>query len=65
MTERLERLRRILDDARNETRKVILGQDAVIDQALIVILAGQHALIEGVPGIAKTLLTRTLAQVLG
>ncbi len=65
MTERLDRLIQTLDDARNETRKVILGQDAVIDQALIVILVGQHALIEGVPGIAKTLLTRTLAQVLG
>jgi MoxR-like ATPase len=37
----------------------------VLDQALIVILTGQHALIEGVPGIAKTLLARTLARVLG
>ncbi len=64
MTERLERLHQILDDARRETHKVILGQDAVIDQALIVILARQHALIEGVPGIAKTLLARTLAQIL-
>ena len=36
-----------------------------MDKALIVILTGNHALIEGVPGIAKTLLVRTLAQVLG
>ena len=65
MTERLERFHEILEGARQETRKVILGQDGVIDRALIVILARRHALIEGVPGIAKTLLARTLARVLG
>jgi MoxR-like ATPase len=65
MTERLERLHMILERTRQEVRKVILGQDAVIDQALTVILARQHALIEGVPGIAKTLLARTLGRVLG
>lgn len=51
--------------AKAEINKVIIGQDAAIDSALIVILSGQHALIEGVPGIAKTLLVRTLARVLG
>jgi MoxR-like ATPase len=65
MTERLEQLRHKLDAARKEVGKVILGQEDVIDSALIVILARQHALIEGVPGIAKTLLARTLAHVLG
>ena len=65
MTERLDQLHRTLDAARAEARKVILGQDAVIDSALIVILARQHALIEGVPGVAKTLLARTLGHVLG
>ena len=65
MTERLEQLRHKLDAARQEVGKVILGQEKVIDSALIVILARQHALIEGVPGIAKTLLARTLAHVLG
>jgi MoxR-like ATPase len=65
MTERLDQLCRTLDAARAEVRKVILGQDQVIDFALIVILARQHALIEGVPGVAKTLLARTLARVLG
>ncbi len=65
MTERLDRLHQTLDAARAEVRKVILGQDEVIDFALIVILARQHALIEGVPGVAKTLLARTLARVLG
>jgi MoxR-like ATPase len=65
MTERLEQLHAALDAARAEVRKVILGQDRVIDSALIVILARQHALVEGVPGVAKTLLVRTLARVLG
>jgi MoxR-like ATPase len=65
MTERLEQLHHILEATRQEAGKVILGQAEVIDQALIVILARQHALIEGVPGIAKTLLARTLARLLG
>jgi MoxR-like ATPase len=37
----------------------------VVEQALIVVYTGSHALIEGVPGVAKTLLVRTMAQVLG
>jgi MoxR-like ATPase len=65
MTERLEQLHQILQATRQEASKIILGQAGVIDQALIVILARQHALIEGVPGIAKTLLARTLARLLG
>ena len=65
MTERLEQLQQLLQRAREETRRVILGQDEVIDQSLLVILARQHGLIEGQPGIAKTLLVKTLARVLG
>src|SRR5450432_1258522 len=65
MTERLERLHQILNGARSEVAKIIIGQEEAIDRALIVILAQQHALLEGVPGVAKTLLVRTLAQVLG
>jgi len=65
MTERLEHMHQTLEAARAEARTVILGQDQVIDSALIVILARQHALIEGVPGVAKTLLARTLGRVLG
>ena len=60
-----ERLKEVLAQARHETAKVIIGQDNVIDQALIAIFTGSHALIEGVPGVAKTLLVRTLAHVLG
>ena len=60
-----EKLREILAQARAETRKVIIGQEEVIERALIAIFTGNHALVEGVPGVAKTLLVRTLAQVLG
>src|SRR5262245_20661962 len=60
-----ERLKEVLSEARQETSKVIIGQHDVIEKALIAILTGHHALIEGVPGVAKTLLVRTLAHVLG
>jgi MoxR-like ATPase len=50
---------------RHEVEKVIIGQGEVIDLALVAILAGQHALIEGVPGVGKTLLVRTLARAVG
>jgi MoxR-like ATPase len=61
----IEKLKNVLAATRQETSKVIIGQHEVIDQALIAIFTGNHALIEGVPGVAKTLLVRTLAQVLG
>src|SRR5229473_4022569 len=60
-----EKLKHTLSLARQETGKVIIGQSDVIEKALIAIFTGNHALIEGVPGVAKTLLVRTLAQVLG
>jgi MoxR-like ATPase len=47
-----------------EIRKVIVGQDAVIDQVLMALFTGGHCLITGVPGLAKTLLIKTLAQIL-
>ncbi len=65
MNGELERIKEILTQARTEVAKVIIGQREVIDQVLIVIFTGHHALVEGVPGIAKTLLVRTLARVLG
>jgi MoxR-like ATPase len=58
-------IQEVLTRARAEVRKVIIGQEDVIDKALIAIFTGHHALIEGVPGVAKTLLVRTLARVLG
>jgi MoxR-like ATPase len=65
MNDNLERFQSNLSRARAEIRKVILGQDQAIDQAIVTILTRQHALIEGVPGVAKTLLVRVLARVIG
>jgi len=47
---------------KKEIRKVIIGQEETIDQLLITFLAGGHALLEGVPGLAKTLMIRTLSD---
>ena len=60
-----ERLHEVLTRAREEVARVIVGQADAVDQALAVILTGHHALIEGMPGVAKTLLVRSLAAVLG
>ncbi len=61
----LEQVKATLAEARAEISKVIIGQQNVVDHALIAIFTGQHVLIEGVPGVGKTLLVRTLAKVLG
>ncbi len=47
---------------KQEIGKVIVGQQQVLEEVLVALLAGGHALLEGVPGLAKTLLVRTLAQ---
>lgn len=65
MNQQLDQVKEVLARARVEIAKVIIGQEEVIDRSLIAIITGQHALIEGVPGVAKTLLVRTLARVLG
>src|SRR5467141_314795 len=65
MNETVDQLKEILARARQEVAKVIIGQGDVVDKALITVFTGHHALIEGVPGVAKTLLVRTLARVLG
>ncbi|MGB4988089.1 MAG: AAA family ATPase, partial [Pyrinomonadaceae bacterium] len=49
----------------NELRKTIVGQDDVIEQILVTVLAEGHALIEGVPGTAKTLTVKSLANIIG
>lgn len=61
----LAHFRDILTTARREIARVIIAQDTVVDLALVAIATNHHALIEGVPGVAKTLLVRTLAAVLG
>src|SRR5262249_59663719 len=47
-----------------ELRKVIVGQDDVVDEVLIALFTGGHCLITGVPGLAKTLLIKTIAEIL-
>lgn len=58
-------LKDVLNRTRQEVSKVIIGQEDVVDMALIAIFTGHHALLEGVPGVGKTLLVRTLAAVMG
>ena len=48
-----------------EVRRVIVGQDAMLERLLVALLCGGHILLEGVPGLAKTLTVKTLAGVLG
>lgn len=52
------------DQMVQEIRKVIVGQDAVIEELLIALFAGGHCLVTGVPGLAKTLLIKTVADIL-
>lgn len=53
------------NELKNEIAKIIVGQDEVVDQILLCIFSGGHALLIGVPGLAKTLMINTLAQALG
>ncbi len=53
------------DRARKEMRQLVVGQDAVVDALLEALIANGHVLVEGVPGLGKTLLVRTLAKVTG
>jgi MoxR-like ATPase len=52
-------------ELKTEIAKIIVGQDAVVDQILLCIFSGGHALLIGVPGLAKTLMINTLSQALG
>jgi MoxR-like ATPase len=54
-----------LEGALYELKRVIVGQDAMLERLLVALLAGGHVLLEGVPGLAKTLTVKTLADVLG
>ncbi len=58
------RLKQAYDSLRTEIAKVIIGQDAVVEHMLVALLSRGHCLLVGVPGLAKTLLIRTLARVL-
>ena len=61
----VENFRAAMGRIRTEVRKVIVGQDEVVEHLLITLLVGSHCLITGMPGTAKTLLVRTLASSLG
>src|SRR5438309_6080453 len=54
-----------LEEALYEIKRVIVGQDAMLERLLVSLLTGGHVLLEGVPGLAKTLTVKTLAAVLG
>jgi MoxR-like ATPase len=57
--------RQVLEEVLYEVKRVIVGQDAMLERLLVALLAGGHVLLEGVPGLAKTLTVRTLADVMG
>src|SRR5438093_12180901 len=62
---RVERFRQIQNQIVTQVRRVIVGQQEVLEQVMIGLFVGGHCLITGLPGTAKTLLVRTLAQTLG
>ncbi|MGQ9919257.1 MAG: AAA family ATPase [Bryobacteraceae bacterium] len=61
----VERFQEVHDALVREVRKVIVGQEEVLEQLMIALFVGGHCLITGMPGTAKTLLVRTMAQTLG
>src|SRR5580692_7445662 len=65
LKERIERFQEVQRSILREVRKIIVGQEEVIEQVMISLFVGGHCLITGLPGTAKTLLVRTLAQTLG
>ena len=65
LKDRVARFQQIRDDIVTQVRRVIVGQNEVIEQVLIALFVGGHCLITGLPGTAKTLLVRTLATILG
>ena len=65
LKKRIQRFQNVRDNILGQVRQVIVGQEEVLDQILISLFVGGHCLITGLPGTAKTLLVRTLAQSLG
>lgn len=61
MSDNVQQARERLTQVRAEVAKVVVGQDAAVSGLLVALLTGGHVLMEGVPGVAKTLLVRTLA----
>src|SRR6202166_5352917 len=65
LQERIVRFQKAQEAIISQVRRVIVGQEEVIDQVMVALCVGGHCLITGLPGTAKTLLVRTLAQILG
>src|ERR1700709_2205190 len=65
LQQRIERFHTVRDGIIAQVRQVIVGQDEVLDQILIALFVGGHCLITGVPGTAKTLMVKPIAQTLG
>src|SRR5579872_4551594 len=65
LKERIDRFQEVHRGIVREVRKVIVGQEEVVEQVMIALFVGGHCLITGLPGTAKTLLVRTMAQTLG
>jgi len=65
LVQRVEQLGARLGEVRKAIGEVIFGQEEVIDRTLITLIAGGHALLVGVPGLAKTRLVETLGTVFG
>ena len=65
LQQRIERFRRVRESIVTEVRRVIVGQDEVLEQVLIALFVGGHCLLTGMPGTAKTLMVRTIAESLG
>lgn len=61
----MEAVPQLLEQLRQQTGKVVVGQGEFRDQCLVTLLCRSHALLEGVPGVAKTLLVKTLSRILG
>jgi MoxR-like ATPase len=62
---RIERFRQVQSEIVTQVRRVIVGQEEVLEQVMVSLFVGGHCLITGLPGTAKTLLVRTMAQTLG
>src|SRR5271156_5074281 len=65
LKQRIDRFHAVRDAIIAQVRQVIVGQEEVIDQILTALFVGGHCLITGLPGTAKTLMVRTIAQTLG